>query len=346
MSTFFTAVLIKRSMDIDPTIKTYPDIGHRAFGRPGRFIVLVTMNLELYLVATAFLILEGDNLSHLFPDIHFHLFGMHMDSKKSFVLIVTAIILPTTWLRNLRILSYISATGVMSSFIILGSIIWIGKFDGAGFEEKGQVVNWKGIPSALSLYVFCYGAHPLFPTLYTLMRRKRQFSKVLLFSFGLCTMIYASMGVVGYLMFGVKVNSQVTLNLPTSKTSSKVAIFTTLVSPIVKYALVVTPVVETIEEHFIPRKQRAFSLLLIRTTLVITTMIVALSLPFFEQLMSIIGALLNVTLSILLPSLCYLKISGAYKVFGLELVIIGLIVLLGIFIGTVSVVEMVRKASG
>ncbi|XP_076943359.1 amino acid transporter AVT1I-like [Bidens hawaiensis] len=346
VSTFFTGLLIKRCMDIDPTIRSYSDIGDRAFGKTGRIIVLLTTNLELYLVATAFLILEGDNLSNLFPHVHFNIYGLHISSKKSFVIMVAAIILPTTWFNNMKILSYISAIGVLASFVILGSILWVGKFDGVGFQEKGKIINWNGMPSALCLFAFCYGAHPVFPTLYTSMKNKRHFSKVLLLCFVLCTMTYSSMAIVRYRMFGSKAESQITLNLPTNKTSSKAAIFTTLVSPIVKYALLVIPIVNTIEDRFPSFNTRTYSLC-IRTTLVISTIIVAITFPFFGYLMSIVGALLTVTASIILPPLCYLKISGTYRVFGLELVMVGFVVLIGMVIATVgtytSMADIVRK---
>ncbi|KAK9073629.1 hypothetical protein SSX86_007953 [Deinandra increscens subsp. villosa] len=346
MSTFYTGLLIKRCMDTDPTIRSYPDIGDRAFGKVGRIIVLVTMNVELYLIATGFLIMEGDNLSNLFPQIEFDIVGIHVSSKKSFVVIIASIILPTVWFNNMKILSYVSATGVLASFIILCSIFWVGKFDGVGFREKGKIMSWNGIPSAVSLYAFCYGAHPVFPTLYTSMRNKHQFSMVLLLCFVVCTITYSLMAVVGYLMFGSKVESQVTLSLPTDKTSSKVAIFTALVNPIVKYALLVTPIVNTIEDRFPSLSTRKISLA-IKTALLISTVVVAIALPFFAYLMSLVGALLIVTASIVLPSLCYMKILGTSKVSRLEFMIIGFIFLNGIAIAIMgtytSLLDMARK---
>ncbi|KAL8229172.1 hypothetical protein R6Q57_014072 [Mikania cordata] len=350
ISTFYTAILIKRCMDTDHTIRSYPDIGDRAFGKTGRIIVSVTMNIELYLVATGFLILEGDNLSNLLPELEFEVYGIHVGSKKSFVIIVAAIILPTIWLNNMSILSYISASGVLASLIILGSILWVAEFDGVGFHEKGRIINWKGMPSAISLYAFCYCAHPVFPTLYTSMRKQHQFSKVLLVCFVFCTITYSSMAVVGYLMFGSEVESQITLNLPTHKISSRVAICTTLVNPIAKYALMVTPIVNTIEEKFLSSFYNTRKLsLLMRTALVISTVVVAIALPFFGSLMSLVGAFLSVTASIILPSLCYLKISGTYRRFGLELVLIGFIVFVGILVAVVgtytSLVDIARDIS-
>lgn len=170
--------------------------------------------------------------------------------------------------------------------------------------------------------------------------------QVLILCFLLCTFTYASMAVLGYSMFGSEIQSQITLNLPTDKLSSKVAIYTTLVNPLSKYALMMTPVVNAIGNWFpCYYNKRSFNLL-IRTILVISTVIVALAIPFFGDLMSLVGAFLSVTASILLPCLCHLKISGAYRIFGFELVIIGGIMLMGILFiitGTyTSLLQIVR----
>ncbi|KAL6960772.1 Amino acid transporter avt1j [Sarracenia purpurea var. burkii] len=344
--TFYTGLLIKRCMDMDPNIRSYPDIGELAFGNNGRTVASIFMNMELYLVATGFLILEGDNLQNLLPNVGFEIAGLRIGGKQMFIVIVSLIILPTVWLNNMNALSYISASAVLASVIILGSILWAGSYDGIGFHQKGKLLNWNGIPTSVSLYAFCYCAHPVFPTLYTSMKDKRQFSKVLLLCFLFCTITYASMAIFGYLMFGSKVQSQITLDLPIEKMSSKVAIYTTLVNPLAKYALMVTPIVNAIENRYrsVHGSKEPISLL-IKATLVITTVIVALAIPFFGALMSLVGAFLSITASILLPCLCYLKISGAYRSLGFEAIIIGLIVLAGtaiVVIGTyTSLVEII-----
>ncbi|XP_023740115.1 amino acid transporter AVT1I [Lactuca sativa] len=336
ISTFYTGLLIQRCMDSDPTITNYSELGGRAFGKTGKTLVSITMNIELYLVATGFLILEGDNLCNLFPDIDFDIFGVHIDPKSGFIVFVAIIILPTNWLNNMSVLSYISASGVAASVIILGSIFWGGAFDGIGFQEKGNLVKWNGIPSAISLYAFCYCAHPVFPTLYTSMKNQRQFSKVLFLCFAFCTATYSLMAVIGYLMFGSNVESEITLNLPTNNISSKVAIFTTLVTPIAKYALMVTPIVNTIEARFQSSYSKRIRSFIIRTLLMISTVVVALSLPFFGYLMALVGALLSATVSITVPCLCYLKISGIYRRIGVEMTIVVFVGLIGVVVAIVG----------
>jgi len=55
-----------------------------------------------------YIILEGDNLSSLFPNAHLNLGGIELDSRTLFAVITALAVLPTVWLRDLSILSYIS----------------------------------------------------------------------------------------------------------------------------------------------------------------------------------------------------------------------------------------------
>ena len=131
-------------------------------------------------------------------------------------------------------------------------------------------------------------------------------------------------------MFGSDVQSQITLNLPTNKLSSRVAIYTTLVNPISKYALMVTPIVSATKTWFPNHYKKRFVSLFVGTALVISTVLVALAVPFFGSLMSLVGAFLSITASVILPCFCYLKISGTYQRFDGELVAVGLIIIMGI----------------
>jgi amino acid permease len=83
---FYSGLLMQRCMDVDSDIRTYPDIGNRAFGYNGRLLVSVFMYVELYLVATGFLILEGDNLSYLFLNTGIEITGIRIEGKQIFVI--------------------------------------------------------------------------------------------------------------------------------------------------------------------------------------------------------------------------------------------------------------------
>lgn len=159
------------------------------------------------------------------------------------------------------------------------------------------------------------------------------FFQVLLVCFILSTITYVSMAVIGYLMFGETLTSQITLNLPIKKISSKVAIYTTLISPITKYAILIYPIATAIEYSYSIKNSRIMSLLLIRTGLVISTVVVALAVPFFGYVMAFTGAFLSMSVSVLFPCLCYLKIYyRGYRSLGLELFVIIAIIVFGVFV--------------
>ncbi|KAK1437732.1 hypothetical protein QVD17_03528 [Tagetes erecta] len=332
---FYTGLLLRRCMDSDPLIKSYPDIGHVAFGQKGRAIVSTFLYLELFFVAVEFLIMEGDNLHKLFPKQNLEVFGNKIGGKQWFILLTAVVVLPTSWLRNLGVLAYVSAGGVMASLILVLAVFWGGAFDGIGFNERGDLWNWNGMSTAISLFTFCYCGHAVFPTICNSMKDKSQFPKVLLVCFILSTISYGSMAIFGYLMFGEHLTSQVTLNLPTKNISSKIAIYTTLINPISKYALVISPIATAIEETF-PFCESKMMSCLIRTCLVMSTVFVALVVPYFGYMMAFIGAFLSITVSILLPCLCYCKIVIGFKKFRMELMMILMILLFGICVAIVG----------
>lgn len=150
--------------------------------------------------------------------------------------------------------------------------------------------------------------------------------------FAFSSVTYASIAIMGYLMFGSDLESQITLNLQPEKFSSKLAIYTALINPIAKYALMMTPIINRIEERLHSYCDKKSFSYLNRTILMISSVTVALTIPFFGYLMSLVGAFLSVTTSILVPSLCYLKILGTHNKLGYEIVIIGFIILMGIIV--------------
>ncbi|KAH7515946.1 hypothetical protein FEM48_Zijuj10G0082300 [Ziziphus jujuba var. spinosa] len=70
------------------------------------------------------------------PDICVHV-RLKLKGKQCFVLLTALIILPTTWLRSLGLLAYVSAGGVLASVIVVGCVLWVGVIDDVGFHEGG-----------------------------------------------------------------------------------------------------------------------------------------------------------------------------------------------------------------
>ena len=93
-TTCYTGLLLQRCLEPNPSIKTYPDKGYHAFGRKGKIIVSIFTYLELYLVPTGILILEGDHLFNLFPNVSMEVAGLYIGGKEIFVIGSGLVILP------------------------------------------------------------------------------------------------------------------------------------------------------------------------------------------------------------------------------------------------------------
>ncbi|WRX11962.1 Amino acid transporter [Theobroma cacao] len=199
------------------------------------FTFAIILYVELYACCVEYIILEGDNLSSLFPNAHISLGGFELNSQRLFALMTTLAVLPTVWLRDLSVLSYISAGGVVASILVVLCLFWVGLVDQVGFHNKGTTLNLASLPVAVGLYGYCYSGHAVFPNIYTSMAKPNQFPSVLIACFGICSLLYAGTAIMGYTMFGEATESQFTLNMPKDLIASKIAVWTTVVNPFTKY---------------------------------------------------------------------------------------------------------------
>ncbi|XVF23565.1 hypothetical protein REPUB_Repub13aG0049700 [Reevesia pubescens] len=141
---------------------------------------------------------KGDYLSSLFPNAHISLGGFELNSPRLFALMTTVAVLPTVWLRDLSVLSYISAGGVVASILVV---------------------------------LLPVLGHAVFPNIYTSMAKPNQFPSILLACFGICSLLYAGTAIMGYTMFGEATESQFTLNMPKDLIASKIAVWAMVCSP-------------------------------------------------------------------------------------------------------------------
>ncbi|KAG6578773.1 Amino acid transporter AVT1C, partial [Cucurbita argyrosperma subsp. sororia] len=232
---FYTGILLRACLDSKPGLETYPDIGQAAFGAIGRVAISIILYVELYASCIEYVILESDNLSTLFPRAHISFGGFELSAHLLFAIATALAVLPTVWLRDLSILSYISAGGVIASIVVVICLFWVGLVDDVGFHGTVTPLKLSTLPVALGLYGFCYSGHAVFPNIYSSMGKQSQFPAVLLTCFGICTLMYAGVAIMGYLMFGESTLSQYTLNLPQDLVASKIAVWTTVVNPFTKY---------------------------------------------------------------------------------------------------------------
>lgn len=70
------------------------------------------MNL-LQSFCVEFINLEGDNLASIFTSTTFDWHGIHADGRHFFGVLFALVVLPSVWLRDLRVISYISGFTIL-----------------------------------------------------------------------------------------------------------------------------------------------------------------------------------------------------------------------------------------
>ncbi|KAJ7950285.1 vacuolar amino acid transporter 1 [Quillaja saponaria] len=306
-----TGILLQKCLESSPRLHSYPDIGEAAFGIYGRLGISVSIILcmELYAACVEFIILMGDNLSSLFPKSYLSLAGINLESHHIFAITATLVVLPTVWLRNLSLISYLSVGGIFASILVALSLLWVGVVDQVGFHPCGKALDLSNIPVAVGIYGFAFAGHSVIPNIYTSMKEPSQFPSALITSFGFCILMYIGVAILGFLIFGDSVKSQFTLSMPKELPASGIAAWITVVIPLTKYPLTILPVALSIEELIPWPKLRCYAVsVLLRTILVFSTLVVALSIPFFGSLLALNGSLMAMLVALIFPCACSLRL--------------------------------------
>uniref|UniRef100_A0A803KQR6 Amino acid transporter transmembrane domain-containing protein n=1 Tax=Chenopodium quinoa TaxID=63459 RepID=A0A803KQR6_CHEQI len=224
---YFTGYLLRKCMEINKEIITFPDLGAAAFGNFGRIFVSIIFYIELYFSCVEFIMLEAANLAKLFPNVSLHWGDLYLGPVHSLGIISALIVLPICYLRDFRKISFVSVGGVFGVVCIALSLLLVGTTEDIGFHQTGPLVKWNGIPYAFGVFGFCYSGHSVLPNLYHSMSDKKKFQKALTIIFALSISVYLLVAVSGFLMFGEDTDSQVTLNLPENSAATTIALWTT-----------------------------------------------------------------------------------------------------------------------
>ena len=290
-------------------LMSYEDIGEAAFGSSGRSFITWVLYTELVGTCALFFILEGDHLALLFE-------GSGKDSAW-FQAASAAVMVPTLWLADLSSLSYVGAVGALASISLMGVIAYeliaVGGFPGtlpAGLETTAAL-HLATLPVSFGLLAFVFAGHAVFPAIYSSMEKPEEYEGMLDKTYAIVGVTCAVIGAAGYALWGDAVKDEVTLNLPAGALST-LALALITVNPFSKFALTMDPVARGLESRLgvdIGAKEGdgPIKARVMRTGLGLGALVTAAKVPFFAVVMSLIGSFLTLTVSVIFPSACYLK---------------------------------------
>ncbi|KAI0068476.1 hypothetical protein BV25DRAFT_1846580 [Artomyces pyxidatus] len=313
--TCYTAKFLAQVVITDPHVRSYADIGQKAFGPKSMPFVSFMFCFEIFSVCVVLITLYADSLNAVIPAF----------SSNTYKIMGLVILIPTVFLP-LSLLSYTSIIGIISTVFLI-VVIFV---DGFSISDTPGSL-WTPAPTefgfgsleklglAFGLFMAGFGAHAAIPSLAADMIDPSQFDLAMNYAFAFATFIYAVIGIAGYLMFGDDVMDEISQNLLQvpgySPVLNKIALWMLVITPLTKFALGSRPLNLTLEvllgldvsdrqeehEHFHKtsldrlshQSNRALKRVFIgveRVVFVLLATTVSILVPDFSSMMAILGS--------------------------------------------------------
>ncbi|XP_075516001.1 LOW QUALITY PROTEIN: amino acid transporter AVT1H [Primulina tabacum] len=310
----YTSHILGKCLQKNPKSKDYKDIGHHAFGTKGRILAESFIYMEIFMALVSYTISLHDNLTAVFSTIGMHMGwspAVHLSTSQMLTAVAVAVALPSLWLRDLSSISFLSIAGIVMSLLIFVTVAWTAVFGGVKVEYGIPALRVWNIPAISGLYIFSYAGHIVFPNIYTAMNDPSKFTKVSIASFSVVTTLYTSLAFMGAKLFGPQVNSQITLSMPPNHASTKIALWATVITPMTKYALEFAPFAIEMERNLpdsMKPRTKMFVRGIIGSIMLLIILLLALSVPYFEHVLSLTGSMVSVGICVIFPCVFYMKI--------------------------------------
>ncbi|KAI2639878.1 transmembrane amino acid transporter protein-domain-containing protein [Hypomontagnella submonticulosa] len=322
--TSWTARVLAKCMDLDPTIITFSDIAYISFGRKARIMTAVLFTLELLAACVALIVLFADSLALLFPGTL---------SVTEWKVVCTLILMPLQF-APLSLLSFTSFVGVVSCLGIAIIVILDGLLKthapGSLIEPATTYLfpaNWLTLPLSFGLLMSPWGGHSVFPNIYRDMRHPYRYKEAVAYTFSFTLVFDAAVAIVGLVMFGDEVRDEITGNiLETTGYPEALKVLLVVfiaIIPLTKIPLNSQPIVTTLEVVFGLRQQvvaeetplvglsstsRGLLKALVRILTLFVFLAIAILFPAFDTIMAFMGSALCFTICVTLPLAFYLKL--------------------------------------
>jgi len=172
----------------------------------------------------------------------------------------------------------------------------------------------------LGLVAFCFSGHAVIPSIYTSMKRPQQFEEMATYTFLLVVLCSLLVAISGYYTFGSTVEDQVTISLadePSGNGARAIMMLTCLMvlTAFSKFTLTMFPLALGMEELAAPLIRndlgKEVASCIIRFVLILLALLVAIYVPSFSLLCSLVGLICTIILSIIFPAAAHLKLFDA-----------------------------------
>lgn len=291
----------------DEKTMTFESIGYILYGKWGRTIVDVSLLSSQVGFCVVYVIFLGDSLHTIIPSI----------SKLLWMFIIIPILILECWVRELKYLAPLSFTAVTVFFcgfiIVLYYSIKQPSFGSHSLSYFPSSLS--EFATFVSIAVFSFeGIGLVLPVEYSL-RDKKNFVKLFVSALVTITIIYLTVGMLGYISWGPTVSGSLMDNIVEIHGRTipiKICNILFIIGGFCSYPLQMWPVSYRIEKSLLKNHEQNLILIWkkngIRSLLVILSLALGIAIPAFNLFISLIGSIFSTILAFILPSLFHISL--------------------------------------
>ncbi|KAG9314517.1 transmembrane amino acid transporter protein-domain-containing protein [Chiua virens] len=328
--TCYTAKMLAHEILDDHRLRSYADIGRKAFGPKSSLLTNTLFCLEVFSLSVVLVTLTADSLEGVWP-------AYSANTYKIFSLFVLA---PMVFMP-LSILSFTSLLGISSTLLII-AVIFIDGFSkpnspGSLWSPAYTTLSpgtFGEVGVAFGLFMAGFSGHVVIPSLARDMIDPSKFDHMANRAFLVATFIYAIIGYAGYLMFGNSVSDEISKNLLATpgynSTLNQIVMWLLVITPLSKFALSTRPLniilestlgleitpVASVEDgkglstETPPNLAKQFLVALERIMVPVMSILVSILVPQFSSLMAFLGSFSAFVICVIGPISAKIAMTG------------------------------------
>ena len=193
-------------------LNTYGDIGTKAAGRWGRYVVIGSQVGTCVGAGILYIVLAGSNINQVIkanaPNINI--------AESAWIAVAGALVLPMSYFKTMHELAIMSLFGVLTSVItVIVTVIESLTAPESTQNHNYGDISFEGCLNGIATVIFAYGGHVVFPAVQKVMRTPSHFTMAIGISLGTSMVLYLIMGCVGYAQFGENMARSTPMKCPT-----------------------------------------------------------------------------------------------------------------------------------
>ncbi|KAJ1655358.1 hypothetical protein IWQ61_004881 [Dispira simplex] len=292
-------------------LASFSDAAGAAYGTRGRIVTRIFKDVSSIGTCTLFLILAGYNLNALLTPQ-----GGLLGVKGWIIASMVVVTIPYVAMKTIQDAVVMSVFGALTTGLMVVIVVALGLLDLPNHTQHDyQWMDAWGFPIALSSICYSFGGNVVWPQVEHGLRDPKVWPRALGIATALVSVMYVVVAVVGYAVYDAGTLSPIFINLPggTALTVANVMVTT--------HVLLTTPIMmSSVSSEFESDLEAKYQLgapyssflmrAVVRVPLMVLTMLIAAFVPYFADVMALLGSLVFAMLIFVLPVMIHGKLFG------------------------------------